>query len=78
MEYISITIYFALFTLTFAILGYNLLYRERVGGASQRLGIVFSSSLRRLLYFITAVTLISLIIIGFFLILSIFETINKF
>jgi hypothetical protein len=37
-----------------------------------------SSPLRRLLYFITAATLISLIIIGFFLILSISETINKF
>ena len=78
MEYISITIYSALFTLTFAILGYNLLYSQRVGGVSRRLGIVLSSTLRRLLYFITAATLISLIIIGFFLILSIFETIGKF
>lgn len=78
MEYVTTTIYFALFILVFLILGYNFLYSQRVGGASQKLGIILPYPLRRFLDFVTIIAFVFLLIIGFFLILSIFETINKF
>lgn len=71
MEYINLVIYFALFTLAFFIMGYNMFYSYRVGGVSQRLGIELPQTLKRFLNLIAFIAFISLLIIGFFLILSI-------
>ena len=78
MEYIIPTIYFTFFTLIFLILGYNFLYSHRVWGASQRLGIILPPALKRFLDFVILIAFIALLIVGFFLLLSILQVVSKF
>lgn len=78
MEYFAPTIYLTFFTLVFLIFGYSLFYNHRVAGVGQRLGINLPSTLQRFLSFITLIAFVSLLVIGFFLMLSIFQAVNEF
>jgi branched-subunit amino acid transport protein len=78
MDYLVLTIYLTFFTLIFLFFGYSLFYNHRVIGVSQKLGIRLPSTLRRFLGFVTLIAFASLIVIGFFLMLSIPQATNEF
>ncbi len=78
MDYIILISYFLIFTLILFIAGYNFFYNNRAVGAGLRLGIELPQSLKKFLDLTTIVAFIALLVVGFFLILSIFEAVNKF
>ena len=74
MEYLTITIYFFLFTLLFFVTIYNFLYSRRGVQASQKLGIPLPFMLRRYLNFIVFIAFGSILVITFLMLKAILLT----